>query len=217
MTEKGKGAVTTQALNRMPYYIQQLRILKEQEVETISAPKVAELLNLNEVQVRKDFAAVYVTKGKPKTGFIVEDLLAGMEDLLGYNNTEDAVIVGTDSLARAIMAQVGFQDYGLKIIAAFDANPELVNTEINGIKILPTDKISNLCRRMKIHIGIITVPTYQAQTVCDQLVAGGVLAIWNFAPVHLSVPDHILVQNENLAASLAVLSNHLKQALKSVD
>jgi redox-sensing transcriptional repressor len=217
MTEKGKGAVTTQALNRMPYYIQQLRILKEQEVETISAPKVAELLNLNEVQVRKDFAAVYVTKGKPKTGFIVEDLLAAMEDLLGYNNTEDAVIVGTDSLARAIMAQVGFQDYGLKIIAAFDANPELVNTEINGIKILPTDKISNLCRRMKIHIGIITVPTYQAQTVCDQLVAGGVLAIWNFAPVHLSVPDHILVQNENLAASLAVLSNHLKQALKSVD
>ena len=70
---------------------------------------------------------------------------------------------------------------------------------------------------MKIHIGIITVPTYQAQTVCDQLVAGGVLAIWNFAPVHLSVPDHILVQNENLAASLAVLSNHLKQTLKSVD
>jgi redox-sensing transcriptional repressor len=217
MTEKGKGAVTTQALNRMPYYIQQLRILREQGVETISAPKIAELLNLNEVQVRKDFAAVYVTRGKPKTGFIVEELLIAMEDLLGYNNTEDAVIVGTGSLARAIMAHVGFQDYGLQIIAAFDVKSELVDTEINGIKVLPTDKISNLCRRMKIHIGIITVPAAQAQTVCDQLVAGGVLAIWNFAPVHLSVPKHILVQNENLAASLAVLSNHLKQAMNAVD
>ena len=217
MTEKGKGAVTTQALYRMPYYIQQLRIIKEQGVETISAPKVAELLNLNEVQVRKDFASVYVNKGKPKTGFIVEDLLAAMEDLLGYNNAEDAVIVGAGSLARAIMAHVDFQNYGLKIITAFDVKTELINTEINGIKVLPTDKISNLCRRMKIHIGIITVPASQAQTVCDQLVAGGVLAIWNFAPIHLSVPDHILVQNENLAASLAVLSNHLKRALKSVD
>ncbi len=217
MNEKGKGAVTTQALNRMPYYIQQLRSIKSQGIETISAPKVAELLNLNEVQVRKDFAAVYITKGKPKTGFVVEELLTAMEELLGYNNAEDAVIVGTGSLARAIMAHEGFQEYGLKIVAAFDHNSDLVDTEINGIKVLPTDKISNLCRRLKIHIGIITVPSHKAQTVCDQLVAGGVLAIWNFAPIHLSVPDHILVHNENLAASLAVLSNHLKQAMKSIE
>ncbi len=210
-----RQVVTTQALYRMPYYIQQLRVLQEQKVETVSAPKIAELLNLNEVQVRKDFAAVYSAKGKPKMGFIVSDLLASMEELLGYNNSDEAVIVGAGSLAQAIMAQEGFQDYGLKIVAAFDTDTDRIGTDINGIKVLEADKISNLCRRMKIHIGIITVPAYRAQVVCDQLVAGGVLAIWNFAPVHLSVPDHILVQNENLAASLAVLTSHLKQALKS--
>ena len=215
MNDKGIGAITTQALNRMPYYIQQLRVLKAQGNETVSAPKVAELLNLNEVQVRKDFAAVYVAKGKPKTGFPVEELLASMEELLGYHNADDAVIVGTGPLAQAILAHEGFRDYGLKIIAAFQAQTDKEDLEINGIKVLPTDKISNICRRMKIHIGIITVPASQAQTVCDQLVAGGVLAIWNFAPIHLSVPEHILVQNENLAASLAVLSNHLKRAMKS--
>jgi redox-sensing transcriptional repressor len=216
MNEKGKGAITTQALNRMPYYIQQLRMLKAQGNETVSAPKVAELLNLNEVQVRKDFAAVYVAKGKPKTGFLIEELLTSMEELLGYHNTDEAVIVGTGPLAQAIMAHEGFQDYGLKIVAAFEFSLDADGAEINGIKVLPTDKISNLCRRMKIHIGIITVPASKAQTACDQLVAGGVLAIWNFAPVHLSVPEHILVQNENLAASLAVLSNHLKRAMKSL-
>ncbi len=214
MKEQVRQAVTTQALHRMPYYIQQLRILQEQGVETVSAPKIAELLNLNEVQVRKDFAAVYTTKGKPKTGFIVPELLSSMEELLGYNNSDEAVIVGVGALAHAIMAHEGFQNYGLKIVAAFDVNSEHIGSEINGIKVLPSDKISNLCRRMKIHMGIITVPGYQAQVVCDQLVAGGILAIWNFAPVHLSVPDHILVQNENLASSLAVLSNHLKRALR---
>ena len=215
MSEESKQAITTQALYRMPYYIQQLRALQEQKTEMISAPKIAELLNLNEVQVRKDFAAVYPSKGKPKAGFPVTELLESMEELLGYNNADEAVIVGAGSLAQAIMTHEGFQNYGLKIVAAFDVHPERIGMDIHGIQILPADKISNLCRRMKIHIGIITVPAGQAQIVCDQLVAGGVLAIWNFAPVHLSVPEDILVQNENLAASLAVLSNHLKKTLRT--
>ncbi len=210
------NAVTTQALHRMPYYIQQLRILLDQQVETVSAPRIAELLNLNEVQVRKDFAAVYSSKGKPKTGFSVAELLNNMEELLGYHNADEAVIIGAGYLAQAIMAHESFQNYGLKVVAAFDDNPEVLESEINGVKILPADKISNMCRRMKIHIGIITISAAQAQVVCDQLVAGGVLAIWNFAPVKLSVPDHILVKNENLAASLAVLSNHIKQSMKSI-
>ena len=214
MYEDNKTVVTTQALYRMPYYIQQLRILQSNNTELVSAPYIAELLNLNEVQVRKDFAAVSSAKGKPKAGFSVSELLNNMEELLGYNNYDEAVLVGTGPLAQAILAHEGFQNYGLKIVAAFDGNTDCIGSEINGIKILPVDKISNLCRRMFVHIGIITVPAQQAQVVCDQLVAGGVLAIWNFAPVHLSVPEDIHVQNENLVASLAMLTKHLKQAMK---
>jgi redox-sensing transcriptional repressor len=217
MYEMKQQVVTTQALSRMPYYIQQLRILQEQKVETVSAPRIAELLKLNEVQVRKDFAAVYTTKGKPKSGFAVSELLKNMEELLGYYNADEAVIVGAGSLAQAILSHEGFQDYGLKIVAAFDSDTNRIGEKIRGVKILPADKLSDLCRRMKIHIGIITVPAGQAQIVCDQLVAGGILAIWNFAQVHLAVPDHILVQNENLAASLAILSNHLKKAMRAND
>jgi len=209
------NAITTQALRRMPYYIQQLRILKNENIETVSAPKIAEQLNLNEVQVRKDFAAVSSSKGRPKSGFSVTDLLNNMEELLGYNNADEAVVVGAGTLAHAILAHEGFHDYGIKIVAAFDVNPDCIGSEINGIKVLSADKISDLCRRMKIHIGIITVPAQQAQVVCDQLVAGGVLAIWNFAPIHLTVPKHILVHDENLAASLAILSKHLKKVLSN--
>ena len=215
MVEYNNYTVTTQALCRMPYYIQQLRVLRSENIEIVSAPRIAELLNLNEVQVRKDFAAVSSTKGKPKAGFSVADLINNMEELLGYHNTDDAVLVGVGSLAHAILVNEGYKNYGLNIVAAFDSNVEYIGTEINGIKILAADKISNLCRRMKIHIGIITVPAEQAQIVCDQLVAGGVLAIWNFASVHLSVPDYILVQNENLAASFAMLSKHLKKSMNT--
>lgn len=214
MDEHNIKAVTTQALRRMPYYVQQLRLLKDDHIETISAPKIADRLKLNEVQVRKDFAAVSSSRGKPKAGFSVSELLENMEELLGYNNTDEAVMVGVGPLAQAILAHEGIQKYGLNIVAAFDENLDYAIAERDGIKILPAEKISNLCRRMQIHIGIITVPSQQAQKACDQLIAGGILSIWNFTPMHLTVPDYVLVQNENFAASLAMLSKHVKKVME---
>ncbi len=67
---------------------------------------------------------------------------------------------------------------------------------------------------MHILIGIITVPAAEAQAVADLMVAGGVRAIWNFAPVRLRVPEHIIVHNEDLYCSLASLSQKLSQALQ---
>jgi redox-sensing transcriptional repressor len=63
-------------------------------------------------------------------------------------------------------------------------------------------------------MGIITVPSHAAQAVADQLIAAGIKAIWCFAPTHLDVPPGILVQNENMATSLAVLSMHLQAHIK---
>ncbi len=97
------------------------------------------------------------------------------------------------------------------ILAGFDADPSLAGREVAGKKILPMDKLPGLCRRVGVHIGIITVPGEQAQAVCDQLIDSGVLAVWNFANAHLRVPEGILVQNENMAVSLALLSNHLRE------
>ena len=52
-----------------------------------------------------------------------------------------------------------------------------------------------------------------AQEACDALVRGGVRAIWNFTPTHLDVPDSVLVLNENLVSSIAVLSKRLNERL----
>ena len=102
-------------------------------------------------------------------------------------------------------------DYGLNIVAGFDTDPLAVNTEVGGKRILPMDRLEDLCRRMKVRIGIITVPGEHAQAVCSLLIKSGILAVWNFSNVHLDVPEGILVQNENMAVPLAILSNHLKE------
>jgi len=211
---QGVVSISRQALQRMPYYLQYLRRLQEDGVSIVAAPAVAEALRLNEVQVRKDFAAVSSIQGKPKTGFPVNGLISDMERFLGYHNVEQAVLIGAGYLGRALLSYKGFAQYGLDVVMAFDSDEALIGQQVCGKHILSPTQLSDMCRRMNIHIGIITVPAGQAQVVCDQLVAGGVLAIWNFAPARLLAPNHILIQNENMAASLAVLSKHLKNRLE---
>lgn len=207
--------ISVQALQRMPAYLSYLQTQKDEGTVFLSAAKAAQHFGLSEIQVRKDFSAISLTPGKPKAGFAIVELIDGIETFLGFRNSKDAILVGVGSLGKALLNYGGFKPYGLNIVAAFDSNPELTGKSINGKAILSSDKISDTCRRLNIHIGVITVPAKQAQLVCDQLVAGGVKALWNFAPVHLSVPENVLVQNENMAVSLAILSRHLEGALDS--
>jgi redox-sensing transcriptional repressor len=213
MSYDNTSNISKQALQRMPYYLQYLKEVKKSGVQTIASTVIGIALNLNDVQVRKDLAAICTTKGKPKSGFDIDELIANMEDFLGYNNTMDAVLVGVGSLGKALMSYREFDKYGLNIVAAFDIDEELIGKVVCGKQIFALDKLYDLCKRMKVHIGIITVPADFAQSVADHLVESGILAIWNFAPIKLNVKDNILIQNENLAASLAVLSQHLRLEL----
>lgn len=203
--------LSIQAFRRMPYYLQYLRQLQKDGAAAVSAPQAAEHFGFTEAQVRKDFASVSSARGRPKQGFELARLIRDIEAVLGYHNADHAVLVGVGSLGRSFLQYGGFATYGIAIDMAFDADPNLAGQSVCDVPVFPGERISELCRRMKIPIGIITVPANQAQVVCDQLIAGGVQALWNFAPVHLHVPDGILVQNENLAASLALLSRRLRE------
>jgi len=205
-------SIPMQTLHRLPLFLEYLKSLPKGGASNISATAIADALGLNDVQVRKDLASVS-GGGRPKIGYITEDLIFDIEQFLGYGNANSAVIAGAGNLGRALLSCKGFAEYGLDIVAAFDSDPSIVGTFVNGKQVLDAEKLQDLCGRLKIRIGIITVPDFEAQAVCDMLVDGGVLAVWNFTPVHLKVPGHVLVQNENMACSLAVLSKHLTQQL----
>ena len=151
--------------------------------------------------------------GRPKIGYLRERLIEDIEQFLGYDNTTDAVLIGAGKLGQALLGYSGFEAYGLNILAAFDVNPTAEKTD-DGKPIYPISQLEGFCRANKVLMGIITVPVSQAQSVCDQLIACGIKAVWNFAPTHLDVPVNILVQNENMATSLAVLSMHLQAHIK---
>ena len=204
--------ISKSVLKRLPGYVAYLRTLSDDPSPYISATALANALGMGEVQVRKDLAMVS-DGGRPKIGYLRESLIEDIEQFLGYDNTTDAVLIGAGKLGQALLGYNGFEAYGLNILAAFDAKPTANATE-DGKPIYPMDQLESFCRANKVLMGIITVPTQHAQEVCDQLITCGIKAVWNFAPTHLDVPENILVQNENMATSLAVLSMHLQAQIK---
>ena len=144
-------------LARLPLYLGYLREQKGGDQPYISATTIADALGLNQVQVRKDLALIS-SGGKPKVGYRISELEADIERFLGYDNINSAVIVGAGHLGKALMSYVGFKQYGLEIIAAFDSDPSLWNTAFNGITVFPPEKMADIAERLKLHIGIITVP-----------------------------------------------------------
>ncbi len=198
------------SLNRLPQYHHYLSELKAKGINTVSCSLIGLELNLVPVQVRKDLQYTGIV-GKPKTGYGVAELIAAIETFLGWNNVHEAFLAGAGNLGTALLKHERFSNFGLRIAAAFDTDPEKIGQWIHGKMVLPIDKLADLARRMSIHLGIITAPAEYAQSIAEEMMAGGILAVWNFAPVRLKVPAHIIVHNEDLYSSLASLSWKLAQ------
>ena len=201
-------------LQRMPGYLRYLKQREAEGAEYISSVGLAEAMQENPSVVKKDLSMAVVNEGKPKVGYYIPDLVRDIESFMGYDNEKNAVLVGTGKLGQALLGYVGFEKYGLNIVAGFDTDPSLIGKEVHGKKILSADKLKDAVRKLKVKMAVLTLPASQAQKTADILVDAGVRAIWNFSPVGLNLPDTVAVKNENMAASLAVLSAKLKEILK---
>lgn len=194
-----QNAVTKKVYERLPIY---LDYLTKQDRVTISSTIIARNLNLGEVQVRKDLALVS-GQGRPKIGYQTKDLIKDLQDFLGLNQKNKAVVIGFGRLGKAIYEHPGFKDFGLNIVQAFDLNDE-------DKRVLSMSKLKSYCQENSIKFAILTLPNSVAQSVTDELVEAGILGLWNFTSLRLNVPENIIIQNENLATSFAVL---LKETL----
>lgn len=203
-----KNGISKATLSRIPIYLELLKELPGERYEYISATTIARKLSLGEVQVRKDLASISGA-GRPRLGYLTSELIENLENSLGCNNYALAVLVGAGKLGKALLDYDEFEKFGIKIAAAFDSNDKEMS--ITGkIKVKPINEFDDFCKDNNIQLGIITVGAGSAQEVCDKMVQCGIVAILNFAPYKLNVPDGVILENENLALSLAYLNNQIK-------
>ena len=159
-------------------------------------------------QIAKDLSYVNIS-GRTRVGYEIDTLIAVLEDFLGFTNIHKAFLFGVGSLGGALLRDSGLNHFGLEIVAAFDVNPDLVGTALNGIPIYHSDDFEEKMQAYDVNIGVLTVPIEIAQKITDTMVAGGIKAVWNFTPFRIRVPEDIVVQNTSLYAHLAVMFNRL--------
>jgi redox-sensing transcriptional repressor len=170
----------------------------------VSSGSMAEHLRLDATQVRKDLAAVGV-RGTPRVGYGRQAVTAAIRDYLGFDRVRRAVIVGMGRLGGAIAAYGGFREFGVEIVGCFDTDPGKIGRRIAGHRLRSLNTLPKFAAEHRAELGILTCPARAAQEVADILVAAGVRALWNFAPVSLSVPAGVSVRNEQLSLGLAEL------------
>ena len=187
-------------------------------LKTITSAQIAEALDIDPTQIRKDLAAIGIV-GMGRVGFEVCEVCRAIRVVLGFDERYEAVLIGTGHLGSSLLAYSGFTRqgsgftrYGLHIMAAFDNDNNKIGSEIAGRTVKPMKAMIPFIKRHNIRLAILTTSAEVSQKLADRLVSAGVKAIWNFTPTQLVVPPGVLVRNEHISIGLAQLAYHLKES-----
>lgn len=197
-------------VRRLPAYLAILRELYLKGEQFVSSSYLAERMEIEPILVRKDLELTRIN-GTPRIGYCIEGLIGGIEDFLGFGETLDAFLVGIGQFGASILYNSELTDLGLRIVAAFDKEPYKAKPLVPTVPVFDMVRLAELSKRINVALAILCVPSEDAQEVTNILVASGIKGIWNFTPANLVVPEDVVVQKEDLASGLAVLSVKLNR------
>ena len=197
---------------RLPLYVRALTQHLEEGSNVVSSQQLGSYLQMTPAQIRKDLS-YFGRFGKQGRGYRIKFLLSALREILGLTQQWTAVLVGMGRLGRAIINYPGFAPEGFKIVAAFDSDPAQVGREIGTFRVRPMGDLSDMVRSNNVSIGIVAVPSTQAQSVVNLLVEGGVHGILNYAPVAPQVPVGTVLRNIDPVLSLQSMTYYLRRDL----
>lgn len=200
--EKKKN-ISMAVIKRLPKYHRYLNELMKNDVDRISSKELGEKIGFTASQIRQDLNC-FGDFGQQGYGYNIKELYNQISKILGIDKVYNTVIVGAGNIGQAI-ANYRFDRSGINLTGIFDASPELMNKVIKDVVIQDISKLKEHLENNQIDIGVICVPRGKAQRVCDEMVKNGVKGIWNFAPIDLSVPEEVTVENVHLSESLMTL------------
>ncbi len=203
-------------IKRLPSYLHVIEAAEKEGKEYISGTVIADELELEPIQVRKDLAVTGIV-GKPRIGFPVRDLINAINQFLRWDREHQAVVVGAGHLGTALIGYEELAHRGVRIRAAFDLDQQKVGKTVNGVPVYSLGQLSDKIQELNIDIAILSVPTSHAQAVADMIVKAGIRAIWNFTTVKLKVPSNVVVQKEDMSSGYAMLSVKMKHAFGEHD
>ena len=202
-------------IDRLPVYARALTALERNGREVVSSQELGTQLGVTPAQIRKDLS-YFGRFGKQGRGYNVKRLLEELHQILGLDRKWTMVVVGVGQLGRAVLSYAGFAPQGFTIVSAFDTDPAMIGATINDLTVQPIEKMKAEIAGRGVDIGIVATPAAAAQSVIDALVACGVRAILNYAPIAAQVPPNVHVKDIDPVLSLQSMTFYLKNSAEPV-
>jgi len=193
MPGNAASAIPDIVIGRLPLYLRALRRLRQEGKQVTSSHELGKRLDISSAQIRKDLSH-FGGFGKQGTGYQIEFLIEKLRDVLKINQEWLVVVIGAGNLGSAISHYRGFQDRGFRIAHLFDVSPDVFGQRIGKFVVRPVGKLADTIREEGIKIAMLAVPAEHAQSVADQVVAAGIEAILNYAPININVPASVQIQ-----------------------
>jgi len=196
-------------IDRLPVYARALLALERAGRDVVSSQELGATLGVTPAQIRKDLS-YFGRFGKQGRGYSVKRLLEELRQILGIDREWTMVLVGVGQLGRAILQYGGFAPQGFRILAAFDSDERVVGETLEDLTVQPVDDLRKALDAVHVDIGIVATPAATAQTVIDALIACGVKAILNYAPIAAQVPPGIHIKDIDPVLALQSMTFYLK-------
>jgi redox-sensing transcriptional repressor len=202
-------AIPDIVIRRLPIYVRTLRDLQDRGITSVSSDELANHIGVTAAQIRRDLS-YFGRFGKQGKGYDAEHLAEEIARILKLDRTWDVALAGFGNLGRAIVHFQGFMPASFRIAAIFDRKADTIGVEVEGVTVLSDSRITDEIARLDIKMGIIAVPTIAAQEVADLMVAGGIEALLNYAPVVLKVPANVTVREVDPLGAMQSMTYYLE-------
>jgi redox-sensing transcriptional repressor len=193
--------VSRKTVSRMSRYRRLLSSLRAEGLESIYSHQLARHAVVSAAQVRRDLMVIGYS-GSPNKGYDVDACIASIGSFLDGAARQEVALVGVGNLGRAVLAHFSGESSSVAIVAAFDSDPGLTDTDVHGVRCFAAGRMEALVRDLGIEIAVLTVPGEAAQEAADTLVSAGVKSVISFAPVPLHLPNDIFVEYMDITAAL---------------
>jgi redox-sensing transcriptional repressor len=203
--KNGRPDIPRKTIYRLSIYLRCLARLRENSIGTVSSEALAKAAGVKPTQLRKDLA-YFGTFGTRGLGYDVADLSKKISHELGTSSLQPVILVGVGNLGLALLSYRGFEKEGFEIVAAFDTAPQRKRDKEIKQPIFAMDDLPKFIGERGVKMAILSVPAAVAQSIANALIDCGIMGILNFAPMVLTVPEDVMVNNVNLAIELENLS-----------
>ena len=208
--------IPEKTIERLSEYRRSLLSCHKQGITHIFSHVLAGMHGITAVQVRRDLMLIGFSSDTKK-GYDVKVLIEFINNILDGENVMNIAVIGMGHLGQAITKYFNSKGLKLRIVTAFDIDPEKVGTTIDDIPCYHMNQFEDVVSSMDISIVVISSPTRVAPTLVVPIINAGIKGVLNFTSAPLHFPQGIVSENYDITTILEKVAYFVKESDESYD